>query len=327
MLKQGAVVHGYRIVSRPTNADAGKCLWAFAEKGDKQFFIKEFLDPKRPRKDSMGSPEHKRLMFARCEEFERRHWSVIQRIKPNDIHAGNLVMAVDFFFEGARYYKVTERLYPTRAQPHELSSRRRTILLGTLADSLQLLHRLEIVHGDLKPQNVLLHQPEQSDLFVAKLIDFDDAYVSCSPPAREVIGGDVLYGAPEWVRYMRGDPNTGPGRLTPAVDMFAFGLIIHTYLTGALPGYSARFETPAEAVNAGESLTFDNRLSPACTQLLSRLAAADPMRRPRIADVEPLLNETDLAIAAAAPEKPASRLRINMTGRPARATEHQGRQR
>ena len=32
-MKLGQTLNGYTVVSRPTNADAGKCLWAFAEKG------------------------------------------------------------------------------------------------------------------------------------------------------------------------------------------------------------------------------------------------------------------------------------------------------
>lgn len=38
-MKLGQVIKGYRIVSRPTNADAGKCVWAFAEGGDRKSVV------------------------------------------------------------------------------------------------------------------------------------------------------------------------------------------------------------------------------------------------------------------------------------------------
>lgn len=334
-MKQNEVIHGYRIVSKPTNAGAGKCVWAFAEKDGEEFFVKEFLDPKRPRPESMGSPEAKRRIFAQCKEFERRHRSVIERIKPNDLHAGNLVLPLDFFYEGTRYYKVTKRLYPTSpAAAHELTPLQKRVLSGTLADSLRLLHRLDIVHGDLKPQNVLVHQPPDSDLYTAKLIDFDDAYVTGDPPDREIIGGDALYGAPEWLRYVRGDSEVGPHDLTTSVDLFAFGLMVHHYLTGTLPSFdSNRFGCPAEAVNAGCPLVMDDRLKPELARTLEALVSARPPDRPSIAEISAVLippritrlrtNIQTTPAAASASRmamahpsgEPRSRVRINIDGR------------
>jgi hypothetical protein len=313
-VRQGQIVNGYRITTKPTNTDAGKCLWAFAEKGGKEVFIKEFLDPKRPRADSMGSVADKNRMFALCKEFEDRHWRVIERIARDDLDAGNLVLADDFFHEGARYYKVTRRLRPAGGKaPHELDAAGKAVLLATLADSLRLLHRLGIVHGDLKPTNVVLHQPAGSDLRTAKLIDFDDAYVSGSPPARDVIGGDVVHGAPEWVRYLRGDRTVRPEHLTTAVDLFAFGLVAHLYVTGALPRFGGPHGTAAEAVAAGERPRFDPRLTPALTSTLRALLDPDPRARPAIADVrDVLVDPANLTFAA--PVR-ASRLRVNVAGR------------
>jgi serine/threonine protein kinase len=320
-------VHGYRIVTKPTNDGAGKCLWAFAERAGKEYFIKKFLDPKRPRPQGMGSPAEKRQIFAQCREFERRHFSVIDRIDPADRDAGNLVTARDFFHEGTNYYKVTDRLRPATVQPQLLTPFQLRVLLKTLADSLHLLHRLGIVHGDLKPQNVLLHQPTDSDLYTAKLIDFDDAYVSGDPPGRDVIGGDPVYGAPEWVRYMHGDAKVSAGKLTTAVDTFAFGLMVHTYLTGAPPLHEGQFSSPAEAVNGGETLRFDARLSTELATVLRAATAAEPGDRPRVEEIRTVLgDESHLTLGAApirtgrprtntpAAEQRQSRVRVNLKG-------------
>ena len=315
-MKLNGELNGYRITTKPTNDGAGKCLWAFAEKDGAQYFVKEFLDPKRPRPESMGDAAAKQQLLAQCEDFERRHWSVIDRLDPDDLDAGNLVTAVDFFFVGTRYYKVTRRLDPVDLDPHTLSDRQKSVLLGTLLDSLALLHRLDIVHSDLKPQNILLHRPPGSDLLTAKLIDFDDAYVSGQPPGRQVIGGDAMYASPEWIRYAGNDSGTGPGRMTTASDLFALGLIVHQYLTGALPAYDPAYASPAGAVNARRQPVPDPRLQSQIDRLVRQSLSADPAVRPDATQWLPVIaQEYTVGLRSPArepaPGHPASRLRIS----------------
>ncbi|MFI9449487.1 protein kinase [Amycolatopsis sp. NPDC052450] len=307
-MKQGDSLNGYRVVTKPTNDGAGKCLWAFVERGGHEYFIKEFLDPKRPGRNSMGDEESKRLRLEQCEEFERRHWAVISNLDPTDPYAGNLVTALDFFCVGTKYYKVTARMTPVpMPPPGALSSQQKVVLLGTLGDSLALLHRQKIVHGDLKPDNVLLHRPPRSDLYTAKLIDFDDAYLSGSPPDRDTIGGDAGYASPELLRYLKNDPSIRPEQLTTAADMFAFGLMLHGYLTGAPPGFAGAHGSVAEAVNAGADVLLDSKLSDRATALIQALLEADPRARPTAADVLLALDDKSLV------DTKRSRLRINVS--------------
>jgi eukaryotic-like serine/threonine-protein kinase len=308
------VLNGYEIISRPSNADAGKCLWAFARKGDDDYFIKEFLDPKRPRPDSMGSVADKERRYAECRRFEQRQRQVAELLRADHPLAGNLVLTIDFFVEGTRYYKVTKRIRAADVRPHELEPARQVFVLRTLAESLRLLHECGIVHGDLKPENVLLYQPPRSDLHTAKLIDFDDAYPAGDPPPPEVVGGNPLYGAPEWLRYLRGDKAIEPQELTQAADMFAFGLLIHTYMYGGLPDVPAGHDSPAAAVLAGERLAWDPRLDTTLGSLLHALTDPDPLARPGIAETAEIL-----AAGPAAPRP--SRVRINLTGRTRPAAE------
>ncbi|WP_084467384.1 protein kinase domain-containing protein [Actinokineospora inagensis] len=303
-MKLNQVLNGYRVVTRPTNADAGKCLWAFAEKGGGEFFIKEFLDPKIPKADSMGTVEDKERRFAECERFAKRHTDIMAALRADDVHAGNLVLAVDFFAVGTRYYKVTPRVRPADAAARDLDTRGQLVLLKTLVDSLVLLHAKGIVHGDLKPENILLTPARKGSLLVAKLIDFDDAYQAGAPPMAEVIGGNPLYGAPEWLRYLRGDQGAHARSLTQAADVFAVGLLIHTYLFGVPPGYGEGHESPAAAVLAGAPLAWDSRLGGRIRRLLESLTAADHRARPVIADVAAALDEPDVLVSAAVSPSP-----------------------
>ena len=281
-MKQGDVIAGYRITTAPTNANGGKCIWAFAEKSGTAYFIKQFLEPKRPKDDARDSPSL-RIRRQLAQEFEERHRTIMKRLRPDAHGGGNLVLATDFFHDASTYYKVTERIDTSSLEkPQTLEPRQKMVLLKTLGTSLKQLHDIDVVHGDLKPLNVLVQKRNDAAFHTAKLIDFDDSYIAGKPPAPEDISGDSLYGAPEWRRYLRQDDSAGPDRLTCAVDVFALGLMTHLYLTGELPRHDERFGSPADAVNAGERLGLDARLSDEIQGLLRAMTHEDPKQRPRM---------------------------------------------
>lgn len=291
-MKLGDNVGGYRIVTQPTNEGGGKCIWAFAEEGGEQFFIKQFLTPKRPRPDGGGSARSREARLRLCQEFEARHRSIMDRLTPEMHGGGHLVLARDFFAHGTTYYKVTARIdTSTLEKPQLLESRHKAVLLKTLAVSLNLLHGIGIVHGDLKPANVLVQRYGGNAFHVAKLIDFDDSYLSGSPPGRDDIAGDSLYGAPEWRRYVQGEKSVQPRQLTTAVDIFALGLMTHSYLTGSLPQYDDRFGSPADAVNARDELRLDPRLTDPMHNLLRVMLSRAPSSRPRASTVVSALKD------------------------------------
>ncbi|MBX9422203.1 protein kinase domain-containing protein [Streptomyces lateritius] len=281
-MKKGDTIAGYRIVTDKTNANGGKCVWAFAEKDGVQYFIKQFLEPKRPRDDAADSASV-RIRREVAREFEQRHRKIMKRLRPDTLGGGNLVLATDFFYEGSTYYKVTERIDTSSLdQPDTLEPRPKMVLLKTLGASLKQLHETGTVHGDLKPLNVLVQKREGAAFHSARLIDFDDSYDSGDPPKPDDISGDSVYGAPEWRRYLQDDGSAGPKDLTCAVDIFALGLMTHLYVVGHLPSYDERFGSPADAVNAGEELRLDPRLSDELLGLLRRMTAADPRTRPDV---------------------------------------------
>ncbi|GII95470.1 protein kinase domain-containing protein [Sinosporangium siamense] len=277
------VVGGYRVVTKPTNTSGGKCLWAFAEKDGKTYFLKQFLEPKRPRAGSTASEISRKLRLEECREFEERHRTVMSRLRHNMSGGGNLVLALDFFHEGTTYYKVTERIDTSSLEnPESLPPLNKRVILRTLGLSLGLLHGIGVVHGDLKPSNVLVQKRDAQAFHAAKLIDLDDSYFSSRPPDRESAPGDSLFGAPEWMRYVRGDESTLAEHLTTAVDMFALGLMTHYYLTGEIPRFDEKYGSPADAVNAGAELRLNPRLSPAMAVLIHNLTARSPTARPAV---------------------------------------------
>lgn len=95
MLK-GEVIHSYRILE-DFKVAGGTSKVTFAERGGKEYFIKEFLSPKYPTADSPGSEKVKAQKRKACEEFEKHHKELNALISSKVGTGGNLVAAVDFF--------------------------------------------------------------------------------------------------------------------------------------------------------------------------------------------------------------------------------------
>ena len=103
-------------------------------------------------------------------------------LAPLSAYGGNLIVTLDFFRWGAKYYKVTEKVDASGSAPPTSSG---SLPHPTRADEdvraqPEILHDLRIVHSDLKPSNVLVKRTELG--YTTKLIDFDSAYLAGRPP-------------------------------------------------------------------------------------------------------------------------------------------------
>ncbi len=98
-------------------------------------------------------------------------------------------------------------------------------LVGQVAAALSHVHQHGVVHKDLKPANVMLHENG-----TAKLMDFGIAEPPPSERAalqgRQLFTGTPLYMAPEQFR----EPEVGP-----TVDVYALGCLTFELLTGTAP--------------------------------------------------------------------------------------------
>ena len=285
-MKAGDVINGYRILEDFKVVGAGLSKWTFAERGGREYFIKEFLSPTYPDAAAPGSEKTKTRKRARCAAFEAHHQGIQRALAPLSAYGGNLIVTLDFFRWGAKYYKVTEKVDAAGLSPADVASlpfRTQLVLLKTVAHSLKILHDLEIVHSDLKPSNVLIKKTELG--YTTKLIDFDSSYLAGRPPPPEEIVGTINYYSPELLGYIQ-EAGVRGDELGVQSDVFSLGLIYTEYLTGKPAPFDPVHHEHAVAVRSGETLRIPRGGIPAeLADLVDRMMDADPRRRPTIAEV------------------------------------------
>ena len=291
-MKKGDIIHGYRILEDFSVA-GGMSTISFAERGGKQYFIKEFLAPKYPVPGSPGSDKIKAQKKKACEEFEQHQRKINSLIASKVSLGGNLIYAVDFFREGAFYYKINEKIDTASLSPKEISSlpfEKITIIARSVCKSIGILHDIQIVHGDLKPDNILIKETSKEN-YTGKLIDFDDSYFSEKPPASKLIVGTPEYYSPELGLYITEKDSEFPGKeLTLASDIFTLGIIFSEYFTGEKPITGTSFPT-WQAVIKGCPISFSKTIDPLVADLIKSMLSAKPQDRPTIKKIQQKLRE------------------------------------
>jgi serine/threonine protein kinase len=322
-VKAGDVINGYTILEDFRVVGAGLSKWTFAARDGREYFIKEFLSPTYPDEHAPGSAQTKMRKRRRCAAFERHHRRIQEALAAVSGLGGNLIVTLDFFRWGAKYYKVTEKVEAAGLSPTDIASlpfQDQLVLLKTVAHSLRILHDRGIVHGDLKPSNVLIKRTELG--YTTKLIDFDNAYLAGEPPPPDEIVGTMNYYPPELVGYIQ-ETGTAAAELTQQADIFALGLIYAEYLSGALPGFDAgSYQYAGEAVRGGEVLRLPPGTLPApVVELVDRMLLADPTARPTVADthatlmgIRPAATTTAVLAGPATASTPAAPTRLRGRG-------------
>ena len=295
MLK-GEIINGYRILE-DFKVAGGMSKISFAEKGGKTYFIKEFLAPKYPTPDSPGSEKTKEKKRKACDEFEKHHRDLNNAIgKCCAGTGGNLIYAIDFFRNGASYYKVTEKI-DISTLPCESIARlplEKILLIAKSAvHSIRILHGLKIVHGDLKPDNLPIKEAMRG--YVVKLIDFDDSYFECNPPSdRENLVGTPEYYSPEQAAYIMDEDEEIEGdTLTCKSDIFTLGIIFSEYFSGEKPILSGGHKNTWTCINDGKSISFKKPLPTKIENLIRSMLSLNPNDRPSISEVFNVLKDVN----------------------------------
>ncbi len=167
-------------------------------------------------------------------------------------------LALEYFEEGS----LEERL-----QKGPLARERALSILRQIAGALSHLHRLGIVHQDVKPANVFLRGE------TAKLGDFGVAKTREDRTPLER-AGSPFYMAPELFQG---------AEATPASDAYSFGVLAYELLSGRRPFYGESYEEllAAHLTQTPPPLKDEN---PRLVQAVQGLLEKDPKKRAGVDD-------------------------------------------
>ena len=268
------IINGYRLLQPLKSENAGFSRWTIAAKDDRQWFLKELMNPVYPPDHSPHSDETRRKLRARCHAWQAdtvRRYEAINRASD-----GNIVRIEAFFRWGSHYYIASRRVATQGdfdAVVAKCDAGQRLQLCLVLAHALMRLHNAGIVHADLKPDNLLPERTPDGSITL-KLVDFEGSFFERE--GTEEVNGDQVYFAPETVRFMQGDPDARPRRKS---DVFAAGLIFHRILTGALPALPEGCDYAFEALLDEKGLELSPLLPPKLQAIIARMLATRPEMR------------------------------------------------
>jgi tetratricopeptide (TPR) repeat protein len=168
------------------------------------------------------------------------------------------------------------------------------------AEALAAARRAGIIHGDLKPSNILLANEGAH----AKLCDFGMSTLCGATPSA---GGSPAFLAPECAR---GGPSSH------AADIYALGATLHTLLAGSPPVTETDPQSALSAAAEGRLQSLARQrpgLPKGVVDLLAQALSMDPARRPASAEdfaaaLNALRNPSALRPRAARPLRRAATL-------------------
>lgn len=148
-------------------------------------------------------------------------------------------------------------------------------LVQRLADALDHAHCRGILHGDVKPANVLITDDDQPLLF-----DFNLAEDANRPASSRIRGGTPAYMAPEQLLSWLGDP----AEVDHRADIFSLGVVLYQLLTGRLPwlvpgSLDVREVLDGRSYPPTSATRINPMISPAVNAILTTCLAHSPADR------------------------------------------------
>ncbi|XP_042427436.1 serine/threonine-protein kinase ATG1c-like isoform X1 [Zingiber officinale] len=139
-----------------------------------------------------------------------------------------------------------------------------------LASGLQVLRDNNVIHRDLKPQNLLLST--HGGNFVLKIADFGFARSLAPRGLAETLCGSPLYMAPEVMQFQKYDAKA---------DLWSVGIILYQLVTGKTPFTgNSQIQLLQNVLKTNElHFPFDCNLSSECVDLCQKLLRRNAVER------------------------------------------------
>ena len=193
----------------------------------KEFFMKDVCNREEDSNVvSIPSVGSKQMAERFKQKFIKEAWNISKLKHPH------IIKVVDVFEENDTAYYVMEyhgngSLNSCIKQNGAFSEEEATKYILQIADALDYIHKQQMNHLDIKPDNVLLNNKGEAvliDFGLSKCYDADGEQTSSTP-----IGVSVGYAPLEQSRV------GGVGTFSPATDIYSLGATFYKLVTGQTP--------------------------------------------------------------------------------------------
>ena len=232
VLKPGTVlIERYRIVTKLGQGGFGITYIADDTQTGDTVVIKEFFYTNYCRRDTKANTVlvsgggKNALNFKRAKERAIREAQTLTVIKHD-----NIVKAYQYFESNNTVYTVMEyvegeELYRVIKQSKALDTDKALFYFIQLLEALQAIHRIGVIHRDIKPQNILITPKEK-----IKLIDFG-TIADVDEKSREITNVQSQGFAPLEI-------NLKHTKIQPCYDIYAVGMTLYCMLSGKVDNIS-----------------------------------------------------------------------------------------
>ena len=182
---------------------------------------------------SWGLDDEAVSRFLREEKFLTRinHPNVIKIIQSGISHVGGYPYIMMEYVEGkVLTYYIKEK---------KLSLEQKIYIISQIAAALAAVHKLGVLHRDVKPGNVMVEEGYKVKLFDFGIAALRDAVTATHTDLREVVGSPA-YMAPEAF-----DSNT---KVDNRSDIFSLGILSYELITGIKPFQGQNVDSMIDAI-------------------------------------------------------------------------------
>ena len=158
------------------------------------------------------------------ERFQREAQNAARMQHPNIVAIHEVGAVDEMHFFSMRLIRGSSLAQSIRAGPRPTPQRAAALLLK-IAEAVDYAHRLNVLHLDLKPANILLDEngePHVADFGLARRLERGLAADNTE------VSGTPSYMAPE-------QATAGVQKITPATDIWGLGAILYELVTGTPP--------------------------------------------------------------------------------------------
>ncbi|KAA6400535.1 MAG: putative NEK protein kinase [Streblomastix strix] len=176
-----------------------------------------------------------------------------------------------------------------RSMGAAITDRKAFELIAQITSAVHQLHINNIIHGDLKPENVLVmkdYRVKLSDFGLARKIEEGRDYLTA-------MGGTTLYLGPELLQN-KVEPSQGQGAKklmqTPAADIWAIGVMMFELLAQRHPFFDAKDNNLSlleliRRITEEQPAELPSHYSENLRKLIKNMLSKDPSRRITSADI------------------------------------------